>query len=180
MTAEKAALRERMKAVRAAIPAEQARLAAEAVVAPILERLDHPSVLIYIGVRGELDTGPLLDALWAAGHRVSVPRITGPGTMVAAHLPSREALKPGRFGVPTSEEPVSTDVSAVIVPGLAFDRGRGRLGYGAGFYDRWLAGRARRVQSIGLGFDQQLVDAVPMDPHDQRLDAVITPSFRVG
>jgi 5-formyltetrahydrofolate cyclo-ligase len=172
---EKAALRAHMKALRAAIPAETAHRSAHRIVDPVLAALDGiDTVLVYIGVRDELDTGALLDALWRTGRTVAVPRITGPTEMVAAHLPHHDALQPGRFGVPTSDGPVCTSVGAVVVPGLAFDRSGGRLGYGAGFYDRWLADHP--VRSIGIGFDVQLVERVPMEPHDRRLDVVITPS----
>ena len=171
----KAQLRRQMKEVRARLTDPERTEAAHAIVEPVLNALGTADpVLVYVAVRGELDTGPLLDALWAAGRTVAVPRITGPGTMVAAHLPDRAAFRPGRFGVPTSDGPVCTGVEAVIVPGLAFDRYGGRLGYGAGFYDRWLA--ANPARTIGVAYDEQRVDRVPMEPHDRPLDVVITPS----
>ena len=79
-------------------------------------------------------------------------------------------LVDGPFGVPTSDGPVIACRTAFF-PGLAFDRAGGRLGYGGGYYDRW-AERFASVTTIGLGFDVQRVDQVPMQPHDRPLDDV--------
>lgn len=62
----------------------------------------------------------------------------------------------------------------VIVPGLAFDRQGGRLGRGKGFYDRFLARTPSSIQRVALAFECQLVDAVPMDVHDRRMDVIVT------
>jgi len=75
---------------------------------------------------------------------------------------------------PPSASPVHPDL--VIAPVLAFDRRGGRLGQGGGHYDRTLARlrRQRPVFVLGVAFAGQEVDAVPMGPHDQRLDAIVT------
>ena len=87
-------------------------------------------------------------------------------------------LERGAFDVPVplTDKP-ALDPDIVLVPLLAFDRSGYRLGYGAGFYDRTLAGlRARRaVIAVGLAFGEQEVDALPHDARDERLDWVVTP-----
>jgi 5-formyltetrahydrofolate cyclo-ligase len=65
-------------------------------------------------------------------------------------------------------------IDLVVAPGLSFDRQGGRLGRGAGFYDRFLAGL--RAVRVGLCFDEQIVDQVPMDPGDERMHCVVSPS----
>ena len=86
---------------------------------------------------------------------------------------------PGAFGasVPKSAEVVTPDI--VIVPLVAFDLSRGRLGYGGGFYDRTLE-KLRAVNAklrvVGFAYDAQQVSHVPLEPTDQPLDALITPT----
>lgn len=163
----KAALRTKMKALRRAVPREQRRAAAEAVRDRVLA-LDLPGpVFVYVSVRGELGTRMLLDAL----PDVAVPRIVG------RELEARRyqgTLVDGSNRIPTSDGP-RVEPAAILLPGLAFDRAGGRLGYGGGFYDRFLSGRG--VPLYALAYDFQLVDAVPMEPHDVRLHGVITPGF---
>jgi 5-formyltetrahydrofolate cyclo-ligase len=91
-------------------------------------------------------------------------------------------LAPGKFGV---REPVIEamevppgEVDLIVLPGVAFDKECYRLGRGRGFYDQWLL--ALPGSKIGVGFDHQLLDRVPREPHDVQLDGVIVPSRSVG
>lgn len=163
----KADLRRRMRAARRALTDDQRALASARVHEQLLA-LDLPGpVFVYVSVRHELDTGPLLTA-WSPD--VAIPRITGEGTMEAALLV--HPLVPGAFGVPTSNGSV-IEPATIVVPGLAFDSDGGRLGYGGGYYDRWMAAHPH-VRRIGIGFACQHVDQVPREPHDVLLHAVIT------
>jgi 5-formyltetrahydrofolate cyclo-ligase len=131
----------------------------------------------YRPIRSEIDPTPLMQVLDAAGHRLCVPVIAGPG------LPLRfrewhpgAAMTEGAFG---AEVPATGDwlePEFLIVPLVAFDSEGYRLGYGGGFYDRTLArlrGR-RRTLAVGLAYTAQQVAAVPHELTDQRLDAVVT------
>jgi 5-formyltetrahydrofolate cyclo-ligase len=69
---------------------------------------------------------------------------------------------------------VAEEIDFALVPGLGFDRRGGRLGYGGGFYDRLLAGL--RAFRVAAAFSVQMIDAVPMAPHDQYVDLVVTES----
>lgn len=131
----------------------------------------------YRPIRTEIDPTPLMEALHRAGHRITVPVITGADQPLEFHewWPGAP-MQAGAFG---AEVPVDAHVlipDLVIVPLLAFDRAGWRLGYGGGFYDRTLEGlRAhRRVRAVGLAYAGQEVDAVPTEQTDQRLDAVLT------
>ncbi len=83
-------------------------------------------------------------------------------------------LAPGRFGI---REPVGSELppppDLILVPGLAFDRSGNRLGWGGGFYDRWL-GTHPGVPRLGIGFSCQIVADLPGEPHDLRVDGVLT------
>ncbi|MEZ4322010.1 MAG: 5-formyltetrahydrofolate cyclo-ligase [Myxococcota bacterium] len=165
----KPALRQRMMAVREAVAADHAA-SVEARVWPYLQALAGP-VLVYISIDAELPTRGLIRRMLDAGVPVAVPRLIGRGRMEAAALTSLDALVPGGFRVPTSEGPVVEPVSA-IVPGLAFDASGARLGYGGGYYDRWLADHP--VHTVGLAYTVQILPSVPTEPHDRRLDRILT------
>jgi 5-formyltetrahydrofolate cyclo-ligase len=121
----------------------------------------------------EIDIRPLLFALHARGHIIVLPVTPKRGNPLSfrAWRPG-DAMVAERFGTmrPTGEE-ISPDF--VLVPLLAFDRRGGRLGYGAGFYDRTLTGLSRRF-ALGCAYAAQEVAEVPMGPGDVRLDAVAT------
>lgn len=199
---EKAALRRRIRVRLRTIPSREADEAGR-VVATRLEGSDAwraaRTVALFASLPGEISTAPLIDRAWREGRRVLLPRVDdGGGLVFAEHAPAGELIT-GRFGVrePASSAPPIALVEAdlVVVPGLAFDRGGGRLGRGAGYYDRVLAAARPGVEpgsdprtdrapdspwTIGVGFGFQLVASVPMGPLDVRLDAVVTDAEEVG
>ncbi|AZN43973.1 5-formyltetrahydrofolate cyclo-ligase [Paenibacillus albus] len=148
------------------------------------------SMMIYIPFRSELDTTLLIEWCWRNGISVIVPRcVKESHTMELYLLHAWDELVPGAYGI---KEPDPATVKRwdlavqlpdiVFVPGLAFDTRGGRLGYGGGYYDRFhdqlrLAAAEQGKQLplwIGLGYEAQWADSVPMDEHDVAVDAVIT------
>lgn len=173
----KDALRQRMKTIRALLGPEAdalARRAAERVLGlPEVQRARL--VLCYVSVRRELSTTPLLIALLEAGKPMAVPRIEG-DLLRAGLLEGLDGLTSGPFGVPTCAGPDVTDsVDVCITPGLAFGPHGERLGYGGGYYDRFL-GAHPNVLPIGLCYESQLVEGLPMHPHDHPMAIVVTPA----
>ena len=151
------------------------------------------TVALYASLPGEVATDALISSAWRGGKRVLLPRVVGEGQLAFAEHPPAASLVAGAFGVleppPTEPSVDLVEADLVLVPGLAFDRHGGRLGRGRGYYDRALAtlGRSgvREVaterdpavpRAIGVAFDLQLVETVPMDVRDVRLEAVVTPS----
>ena len=139
------------------------------------------TVFLYASMADEVQLYPLMEYCLLLEKTVCLPLITGPGTMDAVKLSSMDALIPGKFGIKTID-PVRCElvppsvIDLIVVPGAAFDaRGR-RLGLGAGYYDRFMAERAPQARRIALAFDCQLADCVPVEPHDQIVDLVITES----
>ncbi len=139
-------------------------------------------VLTTLSLPDEIDTAPLIDALLAVGRIVAVPVVTAssPSTLLPVRLPSLSpaSLTRGPFGVrePLTREPVApADISVIVLPGLAFDSMGGRLGRGAGFFDRFLAHPDLRALLVGLCFDEQLAAHVPREPHDRAVHLVVTP-----
>lgn len=134
------------------------------------------SVAGFMAVRGEL---PVLDALQSAqarGAAIALPRALA--GVLTFHRWSGEPLTTSAFGIPEpdpalpSVAPSALDV--LLVPGVAFTRVGARLGQGGGYYDRVLAGP--RGFTIGVAWSFQVVDAVPTDPWDQPVDALVTES----
>ncbi|WP_119168611.1 5-formyltetrahydrofolate cyclo-ligase [Algihabitans albus] len=132
----------------------------------------------YWPMRDELDPRPLMLALAARAWKLCLPVVerTGAALTFRAWVPG-DPLVEARFGtqIPSEgSEVVTPDV--LLVPLLAFDRRGYRLGYGGGFYDRTLADlRSRKtVTAMGLAYAGQEVEAVPTEPTDQRLDALVT------
>ena len=113
---------------------------------------------------------------WPEDKRIALPRVSG-DTLEMHWIFGADELVPGHFGIyePHPNSPsAGNGFDLILVPGLAFDTGGGRLGRGKGYYDRFLAGA--RGFCVGLCFDDQIVERVPMESHDQRMDFVVTPS----
>ena len=123
---------------------------------------------------GEPDLRPLLETLDAAGFQIALPVVAARDAplLFRAWRPG-EALVPGPFGTLHPAHGPDADPDLLLVPLVAFDRGRHRLGRGGGFYDRTLAARPG-VRAIGFAHAAREVPAVPAGPHDVPLDAVVT------
>ncbi|WP_068793988.1 5-formyltetrahydrofolate cyclo-ligase [Brevibacillus laterosporus] len=92
---------------------------------------------------------------------------------------SRSSLKNGAYGIWEPDPLCSTElklseIEVVIVPGVAFDRQKGRLGYGAGYYDRFFQSLPHEPRRIGFCFAMQVIEKVPMEPFDIHLDQIVT------
>jgi 5-formyltetrahydrofolate cyclo-ligase len=138
-------------------------------------------VCTYVNFREEVETTGLIEGLLGAGRRVAVPvHLHGePGPLVFAEIRSLAELVPNHFGIPQPPHEAArylptADIPLFLVPGLAFDPAGRRLGYGLGFYDRAFAAAAPGALKVGLAFDVQIIDCVPADPHDVRMDIVVT------
>ncbi len=181
---QKAAMRAEVLARRAsASDSHRADLAAHlAAIGPgLVPRLAPGSRAVasaFLPIRGEPDCLPLLHALAAAGLDTALPVTPKRGLPLRFHRwRPGEPLVTRTWGIsePGPDTP-EVDPDVLFVPLAAFDRRGYRLGYGAGFYDNALAVlRARKpVLAIGVAFALQEVEAVPAEPHDERLDMIVT------
>lgn len=179
IAADKASLRARLRALRRRLSAEQPEAARQAAEHLPLERL--PAFAVIGGhhpLGGELDPGPLIRRLMRTGAMLALPVVVQRDAPLAFRAWSPDDhLAPDAIGVPSpSPSAPELEPDLIIAPLLAFDRKGGRLGQGGGFYDRTIAAlRAKRpVFVLGLAFAGQEVEAIPMEPNDQRLDAILT------
>jgi 5-formyltetrahydrofolate cyclo-ligase len=144
------------------------------------------TVLAYCGFGSEIDTAPLLRAVLEGGKTLLLPRVNrAAGTLDIYQVKNLVTdLRPGVWGIlePNPDLCASwalADIGLVIVPGAAFDRRGGRIGYGKGHYDK-LLGACHRVGNypplIAGAFEVQVVNAIPMEPHDVPVDTLVTES----
>jgi 5-formyltetrahydrofolate cyclo-ligase len=141
------------------------------------------SILFFVSFRSEVDTLPLMRQALDRGVQVSAPlTIARDKELKIYALTELETdLVSGYQGIwePNPECCLQLDTGSldlVIVPGSVFDLQGGRMGYGGGYYDRLLANRVPQATRVGICFDLQLVEKVPMAAHDQYLDYVVTES----
>ncbi len=161
------------------------RADASAAICAELEVLLQPSgtVLTFLPCDSEPDIDPFISTLLAHGKRVAGPRCDwGTGTFTAVKLRTLESVEVRRHSV---REPLDgpaidhSEISAVLVPGLAFDIHGGRLGRGSGFYDRFLNTLPTKVRRVGICFASQVVKSVPREEHDAPVNEIITENGRV-
>jgi 5-formyltetrahydrofolate cyclo-ligase len=172
-------VRRQFRKRRDALP-EADRLAASMAVRRCIEasepyrRASH--VLFYASMGSEVPTWGFIEAARKGGKVVVLPRIGGDELTLHAW----DGVKPlaqHSLGILEPEAAFpgvgASRIDVVLVPGLAFDRSGHRLGYGGGFYDRLLR-RLHRGWRVGIAYEFQLVDRLPSEPHDERLDAIVT------
>ncbi|MGG3281774.1 5-formyltetrahydrofolate cyclo-ligase [Paenibacillus solani] len=155
-----------------------------------MKRLRLQSMMIYVPFRSELDSRPLIEWAWREGVHVIVPRsMPEDRSMELYELKAWIELAPGAYGIwepdpSRSHKWMNGNPDIIWVPGLAFDRTGGRLGYGGGYYDR-LSDRlgegaqdnthqTREPLWMGIAYEVQVVEHVPMEDHDRVLDGLIT------
>lgn len=192
-------LRARMLAARRALPplrrAELSRLAQERLLEQPAWR-EALGVALYMPTQNEADTAMLLAAARRAGKEVFLPRVLrgDPGVMEFARCRSERDLVCGAYGImePDPRLPACVFVAPAdcppegpavapdlfVIPGVAFDRAGRRLGYGGGYYDRFLSSPLLRASGrfVGLAYDFQVADELPAEPWDQPVDALCTDS----
>lgn len=135
-------------------------------------------VYLYLDFGNEAGTGRILSKLWDEGARTAVPKAEGM-ELNFYEIRERGQLSPGYMGILEPDltagvAPVHYPDALVVVPGVAFDEKRYRLGYGGGFYDRFFLREPGHLK-WGLAYDFQIVEALPRDPWDQQMDMVLRP-----
>jgi len=175
----KQAMRLEAKARRCALSPEAIEEKSRTIADRLLALADGAgTVMVYVSKPPEVETAGLIDALLSAGKRVVVPIIEKERrTLRLSYLTDRSVLVESTFDVPEpigSEMPASPDdLDLIVVPVVGFDRTGSRIGYGAGYYDRFLS-RAPDVPVVGAAFSCQEVPSVPCEAFDRRMDRVVT------
>lgn len=173
-------IRRNIKARKTLLSEEEKLSAAERVFNLLEQTADFmlaDRILMYHSLPDELSTRAFIRK-WAGRKHFYLPRVNGVNLDILPYDESRLAL--GSFHI---EEPTGNDTSdisdmeMIVVPAVAYDRAGNRVGRGKGYYDRLLAGS--RARKVGVAYDFQLVDEIDADPHDVRVDVVITENHHI-
>lgn len=161
----------------------------------LTERIDHimaacvkpgrrPTLFTYVPVKSEVDVTPVMEACWKKQYRVLVPKVQhDPKQLKLFEISSCDDLEKGAWNIPEPKAGAAPfhdvkQIDVILVPGLAFDTKLGRLGYGGGFYDRFIQQYVRsgwaKPYIIAGAFEMQMIKEVPMGLFDFRLDELIT------
>jgi len=145
-----------------------------------LDELRNASVIFFFAsFRTEVDTTEMIKSSLFSGKRVLLPKVDKDRhELLLYEIRDFGELAPGYMGIP--EPPVSenqmsiNDADIVIIPGAGFDASGNRIGYGGGYYDRLLSGLQKNIPVVAPSFEEQLVDVLPSEPHDIRVQMIVT------
>jgi len=145
--------------------------------------LSARTILVYASVNNEISLNPALELreriAGPLSARIAYPRTTGRRTM-EAHESTSDQLIIGNYDLlePDRKSPLIEPevIDVVCVPGLAFDKAGYRVGYGKGFYDTYLPRLSPRATTVGVAYDDELLDVIMRDEYDVAVDYVVTPS----
>lgn len=138
---------------------------------------ESPCLLLYCSTALEVDTRRLIERAWALGKTVALPRCR-PDTVALDFFVIRswDDVEPGMLNIPEPKahcRPLPEDMTTLcIVPGLMFDRAGHRIGYGKGYYDRFLS--VYRGAAVGLVYERCMEEELPYERHDRTVDIVVT------
>lgn len=172
---EKNEIRRKVKALRVMLTDPEKKNAAD----EVFSRLEKTAaflladkILMYHSLPDELFTHSFLGK-WANKKRFFLPRVNGVNLEILPYEESKLELGSFHIEEPTGNETVDpSEIELVVVPAVAYDRNGNRLGRGKGFYDRLL--KTTKATKVGVGYEFQLVDSVPTEPHDVGMDIIIT------
>ena len=144
------------------------------------EFTDAKTILFYASFRSEVDTREMIKISLTHGKQAVLPKVDKENKKLKLYeIKDMSELMQGYMGI--SEPSVSEgkltrfdDIDLIIIPGAAFDVSGNRLGYGAGFYDRLLAGMKNKIPVIAPAYEEQIIENIPSEPHDVRVDKIVT------
>lgn len=136
-------------------------------------------IFMYVSYGSEIETHDIITESINQGKEIYIPRTKFETKLMnAVRFQSFNQLVKDRYGIlePSEEEPFidPNELDLIIVPGVAFDKNGGRLGYGAGYYDRYFGRISDNVLKVALAYDFQLISDVPRDENDVLIDCIIT------
>ena len=184
MSEDRQSLRKRILEARDGLTAEVRHEKSEAVMEKfwnLPEMQQWSTLFMYVDFRSEVETLELINRCLDQGIRVAVPLVDAKAVRMIPLLikDPEQDLVSGYYDIPEPDPMKTTkvdagEIDAAVIPGSVFDIRGGRLGYGGGYYDRFLVNDAPQAKRIGFAFEMQIVEKVPVEPHDQPLDILIT------
>lgn len=178
--ADKAAIRHRIRNRKETLSDAEKQEYANAVyekLEKLPEFIQSTTILLYWSLSDELPTHRFIEK-WSGLKQILLPVVKGE-EMLIKPFTTTEELRKGEMGIwePAAQQEFVAKIDLVIIPGVAFDKQKNRMGRGKGYYDRYLANKT--IYKIGIAYDFQLLETVPTDEHDIALDAIITPGYSI-
>jgi 5-formyltetrahydrofolate cyclo-ligase len=179
---DKIALRQQLRQVLRSLPPDQRHVKSLAACRQVIQSPEFAAskvVMLYLSMSQEVDTAAIALRAWQEGKTVVVPKVfLSDRTMLPVEIQSLDTeMRTTPVGVrePAVGQPIPIDcIDLVLVPGLGFSPTGQRIGRGGGFYDRFLAQTNFQGVTCGLAFEEQVIQTLPMLPHDQHLNMLVT------
>lgn len=184
----KKALRKEIKALRAAHTDEQIHelsLGVRDQVLTLQEYRQAEVIYAYVDCKHEVETSDIIRAAWADDKRVAVPKVLGQDMKFFYITSLENDLEEGYYGIREPYEKHAADESGdeenalMLMPGVAFDEERHRIGYGGGFYDRFLEAHSK-LSRVALAFEFQVKESVPYEAFDICPEKIVTEKRVIG
>jgi 5-formyltetrahydrofolate cyclo-ligase len=136
-------------------------------------------IFAFVSFGSEVDTKKIIEYSIKDNKIICVPRVKSMEEGFDIYrIRSLEDLEPGFYGIlepkASCERIDYESIDFILMPGVAFDRAGGRIGYGGGFYDRYLSKLNKAIPQIAIAYSLQIVDEIPMDLHDMSIGGIIT------
>lgn len=138
---------------------------------------DYTKIFTYINYRSEVDTSAFIKHELKQSKEIYAPICnTWNCTMIASRINNWASLQKNEFGIPEPQFSDASDIEfdAIIIPGSVFDITGNRIGYGKGYYDKFINSIDYEVKKIALCYDFQLLNVIPSEDHDVKMDIIIT------
>lgn len=180
----KTEIRKYIKEMKKNLTREEIRLRSNRIAKTLYEKPFYKQaeyIYLYVSYNQEVDTVEIIKHILDDKKRVAVPKIIDKN-MDFYEITSLDQLSEGAFGIqepignkPVSEDPEWASSNLMIIPGLAFDKNGGRIGYGGGYYDRYLHKHPKRIGlKIALAYDFQVLEHIEIESFDEKIDGIIT------
>jgi 5-formyltetrahydrofolate cyclo-ligase len=185
MLQTKQQLRTQLKKKRLAISEQRVATLSKQILAHLTQTPEYrkaKTILLYHPIQNEVDTTSLLST--TTNKTFCLPRICGKTNRLHLHqITDLQTLKTGLFNVkePGTKHPIIArkNIDLVITPGLAFDTQGHRIGYGKGYFDRLFKNLSTKAFKIALAYDFQIIENVPAEKHDQKVDLIVTEKRKI-
>lgn len=141
------------------------------------EFINAKSILLYWSLPDELPTHSFI-VKWSTKKQMLLPMVKG-DKMLIKPFTTADELRKSDMGIwePEAQKEYQRQIDLVIAPGIAFDKNKNRLGRGKGYYDRYF--NNKNITKIGVCYDFQLLETIPTEPFDVKMDIIITPNYSI-
>lgn len=179
VSTDKAYIRKVIKNIRDSLDADDCRRWSMSICHSFLKLDVYRSagyICAYISKKNEADTRPIIEQAWRDGKSVCVPKVYG-DNMHFIQINRFDELLPGNFGImePRSDIYSDPETGLIVMPGVAFDKSRNRIGFGGGYYDRYLENH-QGLTKAALAYSCQIVDRIDSEDTDIKPDLIVTES----